>query len=350
MTDKSGEGTVSKIGESEGWQTARGLSVLLDEVPSSFSTTIRTLIADHQRPNGQLSPASRFLVSRLLKGPTLKSPIYFATRAIMDEKIAGKPYIGSDDLIQLYSPYDLAAMIGFLYIYKKAKKLCDPDLWTPIAKTISDYQELGMLTGAKVQNMGIANGLIGSGMRHLALAPLLIHDRTGFNEYRRHLNKKGVNIDHEFEMNRWGTTSVLIGSVILQALGLGVQIASAFVAGLQPSTPLEAINDKKGFAMRLGSLWADSLLTRKAQPDITHDGRYYPTKPDLEVLVQRGHSVSEQSERVVWLDKGKDDISPQLTPQLFKDSGAGTEEAPAADSTAKDLEQVSAEVQEALKE
>jgi hypothetical protein len=54
---------------------------------------------------------------------------------------------------------------------------------------------------------------------------------------------------------------------------------------------------------------------------MTHRGDFYPLKPELAEMVERAESLRDRGSVTKWLFKGKEDISPELTPKLFP-SGA----------------------------
>ena len=65
-------------------------------------------------------------------------------------------------------------------------------------------------------------------------------------------------------------------------------------------------------------------------PDLRHRGEYYPLKEVLDRLVSQVEKVRSNGSLFRWLDKNKEDVSPEKTPQLFpkgaEPAAAGTAE------------------------
>lgn len=292
----------------ESWQTARDYGTLLGEIPSSFATTIRTLCLDQSRQNGAYGATSRFLVQRLLKGNSLKAPLYHNVKTYRPSLVAETTTLRGEDFMKWFSPFELGALIGSVYIYRRAKKLCDETEFSHLTGTLHKLHTIGMGVGYAIPSIGSVMGLFAGGMRHLASAVFLHYDKKGALEYRRHLKIKRLLLDPAFEMGRWGCTATQVGSVLLQSLGLGVEFSNAFTEGLSPGSVVDKNTNKMAYAARIAWTWVDSLNATGTIPDIAHDGAFYPSKVDVERLLTLVGDVRAQERLSSWLDKTKDDL------------------------------------------
>jgi hypothetical protein len=302
---------------SESWEVALNYSGLLGIVPSSFSSVIRSLLLDQQKNNGKLSPSTRFMIERLVKSRSLKAALYFGALTFLNDEIKDKPYLNERDLVNLYSPAELAAIVGLSYLFKRARKLCDPAQFTMITNRFQECADIGGHIGFAIPKLSAFVGIITGAMPYLGLAPFLFYDRRGFIDYTRHLKHTKQSLDLNYELRRWSCSSVQIASVMLQALGLGIGTASAFSTGLTAETTqiIETTPDADRY--HLATLWLKSLEEVGAEPKMTHKAEFYPTKAAMGVLLAKMLELREKGSPHCWLLRGAFDISPKNTPQLF---------------------------------
>lgn len=313
--------TSVEFNTAESWVTARKYAGLLGEVPNSFSSTIRALLLDQERGKG-LTNGTRFLILRLLRSAGVRSPVYFATLTYQEEMIDGVPYIAPEDFLELYSPAEIGAVVGLIYLYRKAKRIVSPEEWPHIAGPLQTCVEMGGHVGYIIPPIGPVVGMLSSGLRYIAVAAFLSHDKQGFVEYRRHLKQKNLRFDEGQEMARWGCTSTQIGAVFLQSLGFGIPLAEAFTRGLSPDTRASATLDREAYRFAINEMWLDSLLKDATVPDIAHRVEFYPTKTAGSKAIEKATRVRSSGSAHSWLNKVKEDIQPDTTPQLFE-KGAG---------------------------
>lgn len=315
----------------ESWELARNYSGLLGSVPSPFATTIRMLLLDEKRSAGIMSPVSRFLIVRLLKGPSIKAAVYFSALTFHEERITTLPYVPAEALVALYRPLDLAVVTGMVYLYRRVRKICDKDEFVHINNALERSIEVGGHLGIAIPTIGFAHGLVSGGIQQLALGTFLHHDKKGYVEYRRHLKSKGFTYDESFELARWGCTSAQVGAVLLQALGFGVGLANAF--GGQKASE-DAPDEKEAYIFKIAGLWCETLIKTGAPPNIVHKGEFYPAQESLKKLLDKVTVVRNQGSRHSWLSKGKKDVSRTATPQLYPPAGSEGEAKTAADMPA----------------
>ncbi len=340
MNQKAVQEPESKVtfNNPESWQIARKYASLLGSIPSTFTTTIRTLKTDDDKHGGVIGRGSIYLAERLLRGPSMMAPFYHCTLTFHSDKISNSAYLSTKDLIMLYAPADLATVIGLIYLCRRSRKLSPPDEWQHITGPMHELMEVGGFLGYAIPAIGASNGLAVGSMRHLAMTAFLKHDLKGFKEYRRFLKAKNQYFNPEFEMNRWGCTSIQIGSILLQSLGFGISVANSFTAGITPSMLSTDELDDDAYRFSIATLWIDSLLKDGNEPKIVHRGDYYPLQSALHKLMYQTSEVRDKKSKYMWLEKGKDSISQKTTPQLYqealKEADIAEEEADIAEEAA----------------
>lgn len=329
MTPVNPDGTptpeqTTQIYPPESWDIARNYSGLLGVVPSSFSSVIRALMNDETKNNAQLAAGSRFLIERLAKSRSVKACLYFGGLTFQTMRVEEEPYLSERQLVNLYRPAELAGIIGVAYLFKRARKLCDPGQFSSITNLFQMTLDMGMHIGYAIPAISPLVGFLAGGMPFLGLSPFLFYDRKGFVEYARHLRTKQVFFDYEYELQRWSCTSIQIASVMMQALGLGVPMAHAFSTGLTVQSKQLLESNEDAYKFHIAAIWINALSDKNAAPEMVHKAAYYPTQGALNRLLEATKVVQESGSVHCWMIRGAHDVSPESTPQLFKE-GAVTE-------------------------
>ncbi len=330
----------------ESWDVALNYSGLLGVVPSSFSSVIRSLLIDHGRNNKSLSPSTRFMIERLVKSRSLKASLYFGALTFQPERIEGAKYLGERQLVDLYTPGELAVIVGISYLFKRARKLCDPAQFAMITNRFQESADIGAYIGYAIPGISPMVGIVSGSMPFLGLAPFLFYDRRGFVDYIRHLKKCKLNLDAEYEANRWGCTSVQIASVMLQALGLGVATATAFSVGLSSNSDQLVNQTQDAIKYKTALIWLKAMEETGKEPDIVHRAELYPTKAAMEKLGMQVAELKEKGSSHCWFLRGAFDISQDTTPQLFSDGSKETTASTQIDLAASEIQEASRVVSE----
>jgi hypothetical protein len=352
MSSSAGAGNDFDVGfnSAESWQTARDYAGLIGEIPSSFTTTVRTLMADNERLKGTYGPASKFLVLRMLRGPSLRAPVYYMIKEFQPDAANVSSNMRTEDMLQWVSPFELASIIGITYAYRRIKKICDESEWAYIAPILHRRQLVGTHVGYAIPNIGSMLGMAVGGLRTLAMALYLNYDKKGCSEYRRHLKIKRLPYDHHYEMGRWGCTSVQVGSVLIQILGLGVEFSSSLAQGLTPGVIPDRSN-RGAYAASICNTWVEALLANGTAPDITHDGNFYPAKVALDKVIQRTNELRALENCSSWLDRGKDDINVETEPKAGAGAAAAELEGDIPSNfSPEELKEATEQIQDLLKE
>ena len=306
----------------ESWDAARRYAAQLSTVPASFQTTIRTLSSEHVAGNKSESQASYFNVGRLVKSQSVKAALYFASRTYHAEVIQPKAFLSDRDLVNLYQPGDLAALFAVLYVYRKAQRVCTNDEWQFITKMLHDQADIAAFIGGAIPRMGLSLGLILGALRPVGFAFIAKLKEKDFREYRRYLKTKGIFSDLAEEQQRFGCTAIQVASILVQSTGFGIPFADALTRGATTFDVYDKTLEGEALAVKTLDVWLQSMINTGNAPDLRHRGEFYPLKEVLDRLLSQVERVRSNGSLFAWLDKNKDDISPEKTPQLFQKDAA----------------------------
>lgn len=304
-------GTETSVDQEKVWEAARFYSIAMGEVPNSFCTTIRTLVQDHAKDPSNYTAGSRFSISRLLRSKSLSVPLRHATALWYPGAAAASPTSTSEDFLTLYKPLDLAAVLGVLYTYRKAKRRCPAEQWAPLSKQLWKAVDTGALVGVAIPKIGLAYGLFAGAFTYLSIAPFMLQNAAGYKNYRKKMGKKRYSMSTELEM--LGCTHAHTCSFLLPALGYGVGLSQSVTEGLlaEIGTAPEANEDR--YRIHIARIWTETLIDTGAIPDITHKGGFYPLKADLDRMLSAIAGLSEEDS---WLEKGKSDEPEAAQPEV----------------------------------
>lgn len=329
---------MTEFGTAESWEEARKVAAVIGKPPSTFGTCIRTLINDNIHNAGNPGEISTFSLYRLFKSKNLQSTLYYAIKTYRPEELQKHRPITSDSLFKIFKLDELAYLLSILYLFRTIRKDCDAEEWKQWCTPFHGLMDIGGIVGQAIPAIGFTVGILTAGLRHMGGAMFLRLDKARFTKYRRNLKTRKIYFDLDEEMNTWGCTHVQIGSLLLQSLGTGVEMPNALAHGLLPSdTPDNAIPDLV-LRTKVASTWIEALHVTGKLPDVVHRAKFYPTQEQAEFLVGIVKAVREKSSLYEWLNKNKDHVSPQNTPELFANTGPAQAEAMGAEGDTTETE------------
>lgn len=308
------------LDDSEAWIAARRYVDLMGKVPTSFQTTIRTLLVDQRATPPVISPASHFLVTRFLRGHTMKALFYYATLTYHGDEIANTPYLSSGQLVRLFTPGELAAMIAVIYAFRRIRQKASPQPWREICDHMTPEVDVGMHMGMAIPAIGGMVGVLTGAMPNLALGLFLLHDQGIFARYLEEVSPHERDAAEELEKELWGCTARHVACAMMQNFGLSVPVAHGLFLGLSPSPPRDDKEEPWGYAFAIAREWITSLREHGSPPERVHKGRYYPLQTAMHRLLYRVNRMRERGCEYRWLERTKDDISVEKTPQLFQEA------------------------------
>ncbi len=300
----------------EAWQTSRKYATLYGEIPTSFTTLVRSLLAD-QETGGQFSSGSEWQMLRLLRTASMKGPFYFALKTFLPEAI-DEPAKSLKELLHRFQARDVAGFLGLLYLYRRAKRLCNADEFERLTEQFHTQVEVAGHVGIAMPNIGFPLAVFSLSLPVLSRAAFLIHDCKGFAAYRRQCKISKIPYDFEYEFGRWSCTHVQITSNLAVAVGFSAEFAHALSRGLAQKELGDEKANKVAYATQICKLWTDALLENGKEPDIVHSGNFYPSQTALERLLAACERVRQNGSAHEWLEKGKDSVNCEDMPELFK--------------------------------
>ncbi len=316
--------TPQELNTPKSWEVARAYADKIGEMPFAFTSSIRMLLVD-EKETGEMTNANATQAALLLNSPSLKAMFYFAAKTLAPDKVEETKYISKRKLAAFFSPYELASLLAMAFLFRRCRKRSKNDLFENLVFNIQRDVNIGAFVGQAIPHIGVGWGIMIGGIRHLAETAFLLHDSDGYGKYSRHRAKLNVSFDIDFEVSRWGCTSMQVASVLLQSLGFGVELAESLVIGLDPRTPEEEIKEDRFYRVKITRLWIDTLIETGEIPQITHRGNYYPLESNLTVLFEKLQTEPTRGTDQAWLTKSKSDITPDKVPSLYLDANRAME-------------------------
>jgi len=319
---------LGNIGSAESWEEARAVAALIKAVPNSFSTCIRFLRADFEQKNPELSKGSKFYLLRLLKGPSVSAPLYFAALTYRPQQFEAHG-AGIDAILKTFKPEEIASLLSLIYLYRAIRKGCDAEEWKFIDESVQLQADVCGLIGDAIPSLGLANAVLVGGLRPLSQALFLGIDKANFTKYRRAIKKAGIFADLSEEMRLWKCCFGQVASILAQPIGLGLQVSEFLSRGFLPEG--HSVESTEATGVRVTDQWLISLLRTGKEPQIAHRVEFFPHAKDVAVLLERVGVIRQQGTLHHWLSKGKDSVSPETTPGLFSGASKTVAEAPTAE-------------------
>ncbi len=311
-----------KISDKQSWDVANDYVGKFKKIPSLFTAPIRALMLDSNQSRASANPASQFLVMRLLRSPTFKAIFYHAAMTFKMDDIASFAFLSSYDLVRLYQPADLASIIGTIFTYRKINAMVgDSNHIKQVIdfKSINSRVELAVHLGLTVPNIGVRRTIIAAGIPFYCQAMFALEKEQEFLAYKKHLNKKRMLWDLEYEFSHWSTTSLHIAARLLQQLGFGVPLTTLFHESLSRSVNDYTAGKKDELGFQVVNFWLTSLLQTGEAPQEPILGAFYPLQKELYKLLFETSIIREKASKHNWLERTKADISPHATPQLYQE-------------------------------
>ncbi len=301
----------------ESWEQAKKYAAVIGNVSSLFSSCIRFLMKDAAAGQTTLSTASKYSLGRLLSSPSFKAPIYFAAKAFKGEELAKRSKLTPEELASLFSPDELAHLVGMLYVYRRLQRLVPEDEWNEVSKLLHIHAQLGGYVGQALPRIGLSWGLLLGTIRHLSWGLFVVADKKVFTAYRRQTRIKKVTFDIPEETRIWGCNHLQVGSLVIQQLGLGTAIPQAINLGLlAEDTPDDVVADE-GYRARILWIWIEALKATGSRPDITHKGAYYPVQAAADKLEELAAPIISDGVPVEFYQVNKEDLTATSAPHLF---------------------------------
>lgn len=298
--------TTEQNDEQKVWEAARYFAGAFGSVPNSFSTTIRTLLADHQKNPDTYSNAGRFLAARLIRSSAMQSRFFYAVQTFFPERALAAD-AQPTDYLSVFKPYEVATIFGIVYAYTKLRKRCDKTEFGFLSKNIQEACEIGGHLGRSIPKIGFANGILAGTFSLLSICPFMLQDLKGYKEYKKKTKPKGMRYNLNMELEQFYTTHAHVCSWLIPPLGFGVPLARPLTEGFLGELNTPPPPTEESYKFYIAMIWIESLLKTGNPPDITHKGGFYPMKDDMEELIAAVAEIQDTGSKHNWLEKVKED-------------------------------------------
>lgn len=268
--------------------------------------------SDMQATPGQLSSVSLYELNRLLRGPSLLSPLAHAALEFYPEKLGDVQDLAKA-VIETFSIEELCALVGTIYLTRQVKKRCSDEEWLNITEILVPSSTLAGHLGCGVSSIGFEKALYTVAFSILGMALFQSSDSKEYGLYRRNLKKTNRYFSLENELKLFGCTSREIASLLSQTVAQSSNLASEFLvgpeveSGKRPATGIQALN-----------IWIDSLSNKGSAPQEAMDAKWYPANDKVIKTEALAKQVSTGSSPTVsWILKEGSDLA-SLDPLLQK--------------------------------
>lgn len=305
--------------EEHRWELARNKMTQLGSVPASFSSLIRKLRADMQASTPVLSSVAKYELDRLLRSPSLLSPLAYAALEFHPEKLVNIKNL-SKAIISAFSLEEICSLVGTLYLTRQVKKRCSEEEWKFIAELLVSNTTLAGHLGGLIAPIGFERALSAVSFTVLGMALFQGSNSKDYATYRRMLKKSNKYFNSTDELKYFGCTSREICSLLAQSVSLSGALASEFLSGPEPEA-----DKRPATGIHALNIWLTSLSKNGTAPQVAMDARWYPTKDKVNqieaIALQMEQSVSPTTS---WILKESGDLAAlkPILSQLSKGSAA----------------------------
>jgi hypothetical protein len=303
--------------ELDPWVAAGQYAKLYGELPASFITMVRSCTNASLSGKTEIDGAVSFELKRFLKTDSMRAPFYYYIKTFKPDKL---DLVGelTEKTSELFTPFEVGSILPILYIFRRAQRMISEDEWKYLVKDFNLRTELALHIGLSISNIGAGIGILAGSIRYLAMATFLIHDPKGYAEYRRLLKSKKLNYDYSWEQARWGCTHLQVASNLIVRMGFQSKIAQSINTGLEADELKPSLkSDYIAYGVKLIEVWSNALIESGKIPNISHDGDFYPLKEQMNRLIEQAELTLKSGSQYTWLEKVKEDITKDSTPELF---------------------------------
>jgi hypothetical protein len=241
--------------------------------------------------------------------------LYHFTRLVAPEYLSERASVTVGELIDLYPPADLAAMVGSFSVRRIIKKRVPSELFERIRPHLAREAHIGALTGLAVPNLGLSRGILWGVMPHISHAVMSAHEPALYTRWRKSLQSSSMKERAAREREFWGCSSAQVASMLLVKLGFPTQTGQSLALANEHFGGVATIMDGEIRLSRMALLWFECLLTGQESPHEVLLGNFFPFQKVRASIDEniRDFTSSEQS----WIERSSVDISAEKTPQLF---------------------------------
>ncbi len=298
-----------------GWSQAIDFAQDIAPICMVLPSTIRALLGDDRSNDGQLSAVTKYTLGRICCASNFKAMLYYCTQVVAPEYLSNNKAITVGQLIDLYTPADLSAIMAAFSLGRIIRKRIPAELFEIIRPHLAKEAYVGLMAGLAVPQLGLAPGVLLGTLPHIGHGLMSASDPGVYKRWRKSL--KGASLDERTKKERevWGCTSAQVAAMILIKLGFPTQSAQALALASEYTGPIGTIRDPETRNVRIALVWLECLLTGQKAPKEVIPGDFFPfegIRAGIDASIKQ-LSSPEQS----WFERSGTDVSPEKTPQLF---------------------------------
>lgn len=302
----------------ESWRVAQEYAGLYGEFANIFTALIRQLNNSPIQEPGKFSTSVTWQLRRILKSEACQAPIFFAGKQFRYNFLQEDEIDDVLDVVKVFTPFELSAILGSLYLYRRSKKLSPETEFTFLENDMARRANIATIIGDLIPNIGLGLAIVVANIRHVALGTFLLDDVKVFNSYRKYLRTTNKEIDLEFEYNQWGCTHPEIASKLLVNIGFSADLADSIKKGLlfYYGYPQTATHSKKELAIYNLELKLREVMKKEPTSQVT-DPNFVISQEDQQILNTQTEKYLDENYVDSWFKKVSRDIDSEQAPEIY---------------------------------
>lgn len=329
------------------FERAQSIAKKMDVTPSFslFYTCIRNIKNAESQGADTSTVAIKNGMQIVSISPTLKAAFYAAAQIYHKESLERCTDLNLKNLMKMFSPSEITAIIALIYLTKKIKKKCttqdENDEWARTINRMITNMEITALVGDTIEYIGIGNGLLIGGLRNLASFLFCLIDMKAYKQYRRDAANKKKIWDLKEEEKIFGCNHLQIASYLSQTLGFGLGTVQGLVLAFEDEEKAaEAANSPQLatqiLCWRAAIRWSESLHVTGSMPESVSqsesDEMYLPPEQQ-DKLIEKVTQLRANENPDLWIFRSFDELPAEVKEKLAhpNDKNSNSKESPEAE-------------------
>lgn len=314
--------------ESESWEIAKRIAQKTGKVSSLFSSCIRaankveSVVSDADEK--EIRAFAAYTSNFLLKiSPSLRSVFYFVAKTHHPEAIRAIQKFNVTEMMGIFSPAELASVLGITFLYRKMRKACNQEEWKLLRKKILAHIDIGTSIGKRMQHIGVGNGILIGGLRFLAITAFANYNFKAYQEYKKKSRRPNCIFDMKIETEVFGCNHLQVASYLATELGyvaprstvsltFGMDAFHVDPKALSPKLQEQVISWRGAMA------YIESYHATGEAPDVSKEYLLTLTTDQRAMMEREIELILNQKDGPAehWLEKGWNDLPPEIAAAL----------------------------------
>ena len=301
----------------ESWRIAQDYAKLYGDFANIFTALIRQLNNSPIQEAGKFSQSVTWQLRRILKSEACQAPIFFAGKQFRADLLEQDEIDDVLDVARVFTPMELAAILGSLYLIRRAKKLSAESEFEFIENDLARRANIATVIGDLVPNIGLGLAIVVASIKHVAMGAYLIDDAKVFSSYRKYLKTTNKEVDLDYEYRQWGCTHPEIASKLLVIIGFSAELANSIKNGLllYYGYPQNIEHSKKELAVYNLELKLKETINREAITEISDPNFIMPMENE-KIFQTRVEKFLDENYTDSWFKKVSRDMDSDSAPEM----------------------------------